>query len=150
MFAGEPRKDIHIAFRSILDVFDDVSKQSLDGRQYYDTLKDLSHSVAKYRERVATEIRTTVDDHVEHFLVIDSSRVRVRESVNVDPSQIDLSGIAANMGIYDLNQTDYFHSLHFETPGNGSLDAEDLVADFETPNLAEELEEFERLFWTLA
>jgi len=74
MFAGEPRKDIEDSFEGAREVLDDIAAVSPQARLYYEILTSFSEAVNKYRHRVSSEVRRTVQHYMDQILAIDFPR----------------------------------------------------------------------------
>lgn len=144
MFAGEPRKDIEDAFEATLDVLHDMAETSPQAKFYHGILTKLSFAIIKYRQRVEGEVRRTV----KHFM----AQVLVIEATTADDHQSHPAQHYATAQLTDspsaINEN--------RTTGTRDLDGmdisprwEDFEFEFGSPNLAQELEELEKLFYSV-
>ncbi|KIW18002.1 hypothetical protein PV08_02289 [Exophiala spinifera] len=72
-FAGEPRKDIDEAFEQVNTVLESIATQSPQAGLYRETLEAFRESIAKWHDRVETEIKRTVQHYMDDILVIHGS-----------------------------------------------------------------------------
>ncbi|KAH8668917.1 hypothetical protein BX600DRAFT_265313 [Xylariales sp. PMI_506] len=161
MFAGEPRKDIENAFHSTLSVLDDIAQTSPQGRLYREILVSFSEAVDKYRKRVEREVHRTVQHYMDCILTV--------ESINDVGHHYPSPGSGATYvedgtGVSEFPATssefgpvqDMLGSKHQGGPGTATDDAMGEMSpdwnDFmqlDDANLALEMEEFEKLFYSV-
>ncbi|CAM1506152.1 Fc.00g057930.m01.CDS01 [Cosmosporella sp. VM-42] len=104
MFAGEPRKDIQEAFEGARDVLDDIAQISPQAKIYHSTLTDLAEAVGKYRQRVAAEIRKTVQHYLDPIPFL---KVVAQGEVQQHPSSpFPLGDVTLVLGASDMPDLD--------------------------------------------
>lgn len=100
-FAGEPRPDIDNGFEATLSLLKDMTGSSPQAKFYHHVLARFSETVIKYRQRVAREVQTTVQDYVENVLVIETSHTDTRPDSSTT-SFLDLMEVEAEIDDHDL------------------------------------------------
>ncbi|KAK9771621.1 putative Zn(2)-C6 fungal-type domain-containing protein [Seiridium cardinale] len=148
MFAGEPRKDIEDAFGAILSILSEMAETSPQAKSYHDILVDFSAAVTKYRHRVAGEVRRAVKHYMEQVLVIEPIR-RTEQRLPYSQS----TQTAATTWVTDLSSQDIENYVVGDSDSvevaEVSPQWDELDFQFDSPNLVQELEELEKLFYSV-
>lgn len=148
MFAGEPRKDIESAFSAILGLLKEIAETCPQAKSYHEILIKFSMAVEKYRQRVEGEVRHTVQHYMDQILIIESTQV------NNEQIQASQSGhTTAGSWIASLASEDLSCQVSGNSDSAGAVETsprwEDFNFQFDSPDLVEELEELERLFYSV-
>jgi hypothetical protein len=149
MFAGEPRTDIQNAFQATVEILGDISKHSQQAQQDHEILMSFSDAIARYRERVLAEVRHTVQHYMERILSVEARRDSSQQSPHLGSRQP-----SSNQDMAATSLTDAGWMGNYQGYQAGAADASNFAPDFfdvqlDSPNLAAELQEFERLFYSL-
>ncbi|KAF7548329.1 hypothetical protein G7046_g8709 [Stylonectria norvegica] len=102
MFAGEPRQDIQEAFEGAREILENIAQISPQAKLYHSILTDLAEAVAKYRYRVASEIRKTV----EHYLDPNPFLEVTQGEVYQHPSPFSMDDVTLALGGSDILDAD--------------------------------------------
>lgn len=100
-FAGEPRPDIDNGFEATLSLLEDMMGSSPQVKFYHHVLERFSETVTRYRQRVAREVQSTVQDYVEHVLIIETSHSDTRPESSMT-SLFDLMDVEAEFDDHAL------------------------------------------------
>lgn len=100
-FAGEPRPDIDNGFEATLSLLENMTGSSPQAKFYHHVLERFSETVTRYRQRVAREVQSTVQDYVEHVLVIETSHSDTQPESSIT-SLLDLMDVEAESDNQDL------------------------------------------------
>ncbi|ETS78727.1 hypothetical protein PFICI_08580 [Pestalotiopsis fici W106-1] len=101
-FAGEPREDIDNGFEASLSLLKDMAESSPQAKFYHHVLQSFSETVMRYRQRVAREVQNTVQDYMEHVLVIETSQTDAQLENNM-ASLFDLTEFESQLDTEDLD-----------------------------------------------
>jgi hypothetical protein len=148
MFAGEPRKDIETAFQATLDILQGIGKVSQQAQLYYGILHDFSHAITKYRERVDAELRRTVRHYLERIIPVDREREIGQQ--RPDSAWPGHNHDTTAFGVSDLGRIEDFRFSRLDDGTNeNAFYWDNFDIQLHSPEIAEELEELERLLYCL-